>query len=148
MAANAGNPKIILNDGTSIGLACDALFMGAMSEQLSEIRFDPVLGGMVPVAPSFKRVAFVSGEYDMNGSESLIAVTGTLLVSAVVLLAAANAPNQWLIVKDEGGNASAHNITISVAGGGTIDGASTYVISTNYGFVRLYSNGTAWFRCG
>lgn len=49
------------------------------------------------------------------------------------------------IVKDEGNNAAAKNITVTTAVG-SIQG--TAVISTNYGSLRFYSNGIAtWFTC-
>jgi hypothetical protein len=53
--------------------------------------------------------------------------------------------NHIVIVKDESGAAGANNITINVTAGGTIDGESSKVISTNYGRIELYSNGSQWF---
>jgi hypothetical protein len=47
-----------------------------------------------------------------------------------------------LLIKDCGGAAATHNITITPAAG-TIDGASTYVMSTNYGSVAVtFANGS------
>jgi len=48
-------------------------------------------------------------------------------------------------VKDESGQASTFNIIISTEGSETIDGNDTYIISTNYGAVNLYSNGSNLF---
>lgn len=45
--------------------------------------------------------------------------------------------NPVIYVKDGYGHASGLNITISGSTGQTIDGASTYVINTNYGHVRI-----------
>lgn len=42
-------------------------------------------------------------------------------------------------------DASANAVTISRAGSDTIDGATTYVLSTQYKYVELISNGTAWY---
>ena len=39
----------------------------------------------------------------------------------------------------------AHNITIATEGTETIDGQSTQTINTNYGVLRIYSDGTNWF---
>lgn len=50
-----------------------------------------------------------------------------------------------VIVKDESGGAAANNITITTQGSETIDGSATATINTNYGEVRLYSNGTNLF---
>lgn len=50
-----------------------------------------------------------------------------------------------LTIKDYTGGASANNITIARAGSDTIDGATSRTISTNYGSVRLVSDGgTNW----
>ena len=47
------------------------------------------------------------------------------------------------IVKDGGGIAATHNITVSSAGG-AIDGATAAVISANYGSLSFISDGTSW----
>jgi hypothetical protein len=48
-----------------------------------------------------------------------------------------------LLIKDCGGAAATHNITITPAAG-TIDGASTYVMSTNYGSVAVTFANSQW----
>lgn len=48
------------------------------------------------------------------------------------------------IIKDETGQAATHNITVNSSGGLTIDGAASKVISSSYGVLRVYSNGTNW----
>ena len=49
------------------------------------------------------------------------------------------------VIFDSSGNAGANNITITPSGGGTINGAATYVISANRGTVSLVSiDGTNW----
>ena len=52
--------------------------------------------------------------------------------------------DQCFIFKDEGGNALVNNITIQPTGG-LIDGASTKVINTNYGFTTIKFDGTNYF---
>jgi hypothetical protein len=49
------------------------------------------------------------------------------------------------IIKDASGNSGTNNITISVTGGGNIDGANTLLINANYGKATVFSNGTQWF---
>lgn len=56
-------------------------------------------------------------------------------------------PGRTVTIKDEAGTAATNNLTIATTSGQTIDGAATKVINTNYGFVRLYWSGTAWFTC-
>jgi len=48
-------------------------------------------------------------------------------------------------IKDYFGNAGTNNITILPHASETIDGASSYVIKYNYGFVQLVSDGTNWY---
>jgi hypothetical protein len=50
-----------------------------------------------------------------------------------------------IIVKDKGGNASTNNITVDTEGSETIDGSASVAINSNYGSVRLYSDGDNLF---
>ena len=51
-----------------------------------------------------------------------------------------------IVIKDESGSATGGNpITIDTQGSETIDGAMTVTITSNYGVVRLYSDGTNLF---
>lgn len=50
-----------------------------------------------------------------------------------------------LMVKDESGAAGVRFITINPNASEKIDGASSLVINTNYGAVKLITNGTNWF---
>jgi hypothetical protein len=62
----------------------------------------------------------------------------------VTLPAPSAVPGHTYIVKDESGGAATHNITVKAASGnidGTL-GSTGVAISTNYGVMRLYSNGT------
>lgn len=79
--------------------------------------------------------------------DKLCAVTDTSSARTITLPAASAYPaGAMLIVKDESGAAATNNITVQRAGSDAIDGATTKVISANYGSIRLYSNGsTAWF---
>ncbi|MFA5759620.1 MAG: hypothetical protein WC942_09745, partial [Clostridia bacterium] len=49
-----------------------------------------------------------------------------------------------IVIKDSGGQSSLKNIIIS-GNGSEIDGANTSIISTNYGNLKLVSDGTNWF---
>ncbi len=69
-------------------------------------------------------------------------VTGTC---AIRLMTADMANGRVITIKDSGGNAATHNITISTEGVETIDGAATAVIAANYGVVRLISDGSNWY---
>lgn len=76
-----------------------------------------------------------------------IAITSTAAARTITLPAASAVPaGKTFIVKDESGGAGTNNITVQRAGSDTIDGATTKVVNTNYGSVRLYSDGVSkWF---
>jgi hypothetical protein len=84
-------------------------------------------------------------------SDHIIGITDTSVARLVTLpdVAAAGVDTgKEYIIKDESGNASGNNITISGQTGQLIDGANTAVISSDYGVVRVYAeNVTAsgWF---
>jgi hypothetical protein len=82
--------------------------------------------------------------YNASGSEQYLGVTyaGTVLINL-----AAGVSNKILIIKDERGTASTQNILVVPNGADTIDGQSTYTISTNYGFTTLWFS-SGWRRIG
>tara|TARA_E500000305_G_scaffold83619_1_gene69415 strand:- start:299 stop:934 length:636 start_codon:yes stop_codon:yes gene_type:complete len=52
---------------------------------------------------------------------------------------------QYFTIKDEGGNANLHNITIKTSGSQTIDGQTSIVLESPFSSVNLYSNGVDKF---
>lgn len=84
-----------------------------------------------------------------NGN-NFIGVTDTSDFRTITLdtddLNRGSAGNVWVVViKDEGGNAGTKAITIDTEGTEKIDGVDSVQITVNYGCVRFYSNGAAWF---
>ena len=53
--------------------------------------------------------------------------------------------NAAIVIKDSAGTAATNNITINRADSATIDGATSQTISSNYGSMKLISDGTNWF---
>lgn len=95
-----------------------------------------------------KRTAVSDANYTILASDYIIAYASLTTGRTATLPAAAagNAGQEW-IVKDEAGSAGTNNITVKT-NGGTIDGvagSTGKVISTNYGALRVYSNGTDYF---
>ena len=95
--------------------------------------------------PQITRTAVNDAGYAALTTDYLIAYTLLTAARTVTLPAASGMTNHILIVKDESGAAGTNNITINVTAGGTIDGASSKVISSNYGVIEVYSNGSQWF---
>jgi hypothetical protein len=85
----------------------------------------------------------------MDGKADLIAVTDTTAARTITLpLAASTIAGVVRTIKDESGGATTNPITIALQGSDTFDGSSgAPTISTNYGFKKFYSTGTAWVSC-
>ena len=86
-----------------------------------------------------------------SGSPHSIILTKTISnpsVAAAVYLrlpaVSAAVAYQDYVVKDGKGDAATNNITITSTAG-TIDGSTSYVISTNYGTVHFITDGIEWF---
>jgi hypothetical protein len=90
---------------------------------------------------AINRKAVNDAAYSVLASDCIVAYTALSATRAVTLPTASTVTNQIFIIKDETGNAGTDNITLV----GTIDGATNKSISTGYGAIRLYSNGTAYF---
>ena len=84
-----------------------------------------------------------STPYIAQASDSLIAVNYGAASAITLPSASANSGKSYLI-KDVSGAAATNNITITPSSG-TIDGASNSKISTNYGALEVFSNGSNWF---
>jgi hypothetical protein len=97
-------------------------------------------------AVAFKRIATaVSANTAAMGEAHIYAVTSTASARTITISTADITAGRQFIVKDESGAAGTNNITIGTAGAENIDGAATAVISTNYGSVSIYSDGTNLF---
>ncbi len=75
-------------------------------------------------------------------------VTNLTVPGAVsVVLSASAKIGQRVTVVDGKGDAGANNVTVTVAGGGTINGAANSVINANYGVRSFLKTGaTTWLR--
>lgn len=62
---------------------------------------------------------------------------------ALTLPAADSTAGRFYVVKDISGGASTANITVTAAGSDSIDGASTYVIASNYGSATFINRGNS-----
>lgn len=102
--------------------------------------------GSVLVKLSRVPVLVADTNYIATQRDRRISFTSLSAARTVVLpTAIAFVNGSELLIKDESGSCSSINtITISVSGGGTIDGASSIVMSTAYISLKLYSNGIQW----
>lgn len=98
-----------------------------------------VQGNLPRSRVSANRPVQVSGTYTALGGDIVLATAG--VVGYVVNLPSVTTPGTQVIVKKVDANSG--TITITPASG-TIDGQSTYPISTQYQSVTLVSDGTNW----
>lgn len=89
------------------------------------------------------RVVVAAGAIAVDTNDYVIVVNKTVGAATTVNLMATPATNTVLFIKDGKGDGATHNITITPAAG-TIDGAATKVINTNYGSLQIVYNGAEW----
>lgn len=96
------------------------------------------------IARAFERLA-VSGNKTILAADTYSYLDTNTGSSIIYTLPAANAvaAGRFYEFKDSTGQAATNNITINRAGADTIDGATSLVISKNYGVTRLVSDGTS-----
>jgi hypothetical protein len=87
-----------------------------------------------------------SASYSLNASDDILLVSYTSTGAVSLTLPSAQCVDgRAIVIKDSGGTAGTNNITIGTENAETIDGSATKVISSNYGSVKLISNGANWF---
>lgn len=81
----------------------------------------------------------------IGGNDYYIGVTSTAAARTISTNTSDQILGRVIVINDESGAAGTNNITFDPAGAVTVDGASTKVISTNSGELRLICDGTNWF---
>ena len=76
-------------------------------------------------------------------TDTTVFIEITNAAATTVKMPAASAVGDWYVVTDPLGQAGSNNITVD-GNGKNINGASTYVISTNYDSVRVLYTGSEW----
>lgn len=94
---------------------------------------------------TINRTTVADTSYTILSTDYLIVYTSLSSGRTVTLPTALLISGRTYIIKDETGTAAANIITIATTASQTIDGTSTKAIATNYGSLKLYSNGTSWF---
>jgi len=90
----------------------------------------------------------VSGTaYTALSTDSVIDISSTGAFTLTLPAPSSSNVGQIYVVKDVSGNAFTNNITIQSASG-NIDGNSSIVIAVNYGYIKLYNDGTHYFSAG
>jgi len=89
------------------------------------------------------RIVTASGTVSVTSADQIVVVNKTVGAATTVNLPSAPTTGLSFVIKDGKGDASTNNITITPAAG-TIDGLSTYVMTSNYQAIKLVYNGNEW----
>lgn len=94
----------------------------------------------------FAYTAVSSSPYTVLTTDDYLGVTSSSGSGAIsILLPNAPATGRQFYVKDTSGNCTTYNITVTTVGGAvTIDGATSFVMNTNYEAVSLVFNGVSY----
>lgn len=156
--------NVFCDNTPNSGSTINATTAGTVTEvKVTNVRSKGTTGIPVRNIPFVDTVAAaVSGEYVSNTAvgrkasaistsltayDTFVGITNTSIARTVTLPAASvTLAGHMMTVKDESGAAATNNITIARAGADTIEAGTSVTISTNYGIVRLYSDGVSkWF---
>lgn len=133
------NPIAPALPANSALLASIYVFVSATSITTTQITDRRVIFTAQPFYPTISKQTTT---YTMATTDTVILTDSTSAAFTVTLFAAV--AGALVIIKDSTGQGATHNITI-VPASGTVDGAANVKITTNYGVVRLTSDGTNWF---
>lgn len=132
---SSNTTSVITGDGTLYFNNLITNGTGYLITTATQIAENISVGAYTVIAPS-------SWPHTVQPSQAVILVdSGT--DARGITLHASPVTGEQVIIKDADGNASSNNITITPASG-NIDGAATYVISSDYAAARLIYNGSEW----
>lgn len=95
-----------------------------------------------PSVTVLARTAVSNANYTAKLSDTIIGYTSVTSSKTVTLPAATGLVGKWYIISDEGGNCSSGTTTIAISG--TVDGSAAKAITSAYGSLLIYSDGTNW----
>lgn len=126
----SGEPTTIVTyaNGTAV--------MTATSAGLSIAQSGPQTNLSTPVTPAMSPYSV--------GATDVTLLCSTSSAISVVLPTAASGTYRVVQVVDASGSAASNNITVTVSGGGTINGSASYVINFAYGTATFMSTGAFW----
>ncbi len=132
--------SLIVNNGSgyvSLPAAANGYVLSSNSTVPDGIKWIPA------VFNTFSRTLVGTSPWVLSGSEDVLGVHMITPGPVSIILAAVGLyVNQFIMIKDELGDADTNNITITTSDGTTIEGNSSYVINQPYGHVWIYSDGT------
>lgn len=140
----SSNAATIAGAGTLVYNAIAFYSVGTTSAATTTTQTALKLGPLVNVGALAANYVATAISYQILRSDYTIGVTNTAAARTITTPATGATTGQIWIIKDESGGAAAFPIIVA-AGTGTIDGAASVTIPTNYGAMTVYFNGTNYF---
>lgn len=100
------------------------------------------LSQLISSYPSL-RIIQSTGTVQMVTTDGIVEINKTIASATAVTTPLSPTTGVIYYVKDGKGDAATNKITVTGAAGILIDGAATYVVDENWGWVGFYFNGTA-----
>jgi len=131
---------------SSVGIRLSTLISGTIAGPGSYLGVD-VNGNFVITSSAGIQYGrkYVTSTATASKDDILIGISASAALDLRLPSAADYKNGQYLLIKDEGGNANIYNITIKTSGSQTIDGEMAIVLESPYSSVNLYSNGVDKF---
>lgn len=134
-SVNGGNVALQSGTGTTTGII-QFLSGSTIVGQFTSTKFITGIGRRIKVSN------ITSGPYTVQATDQVVSV-GTLSAILTVNLPTGPVAGDTYTIKDANGSAASFNITVQ-GNGANIDAASSSVISSNYGVLRVVYNGSKW----
>lgn len=117
----------------------DVYFNGGAAANLTLT--DCTINGMI-TTPTVRIITDSQTVTALNTDNGIV-VRGGAGGATTINLPGTPADNQFMVIKDANGDANVYNITID-GNGNTIDGGSTLIIGSAYGWNQLLWDGVGW----
>ena len=114
----------------------------------STVVLSPSTAGDILDLHKFQRTAIAASPHTATAAQSGIlgvTVAGAVTINLPAISSLTEPQRVRYTIVDERGSALTGNITVDPNGGELINGATTRVITDNYGAITIYNNGTNWF---
>lgn len=139
---DGGDVNITL--GTSTGSGSDGTFNIGTSYTVDGDGSIYNGGGLARHRTPVSDEAYTVEENDYRICYTVLTEDRTVTLPDSLLVTGITDVTREFVIKDEGGDASTHNIVVDPEGSTQIDGEDTYKITIDYGSITIYSTGTGW----
>jgi hypothetical protein len=101
-------------------------------------------GELIEYGSHISKITNITANYTLTELDNVALVNTSTNAITITLPTAVSKGGLVYTIKDDTGNAGTKNITVTTTSGQNIDGSGSVTISTNYGCLRVISNGANW----